>query len=133
VPIHELSEEDKQYLAQQNEKGDSKGEVSSELPSSKEELEKWIIGTEWSLEDDDKKCVRIYPQGLMLMQPYQTRWDKKEANLKRSYRITDKKTMQFGIYSWIATFSDTFKSLKYTNGKFEGKGRLLGRFDITKE
>jgi len=103
----------------------------SHLPTTKEELEKWIIGTEWTMFDNNTDKVRRFlPYGLLLHQGGNSKWDDSAKTEEKRYEILSPNTMKFAKHmKWVGTFSVDYTKISYVSpeGK-KGQARLIRRF-----
>jgi len=109
------------------------------LPGSKEELAKWLVGTEWILRQKDaEKIVRFYSKGKMQKQPKAHKWNTTYPGNHDKYKVLSGNSIQFGKTKNIGTFNKDFTRMDYATRKKDAKGKsgngsFRGRFELTKE
>ena len=105
------------------------------LPTTAEELKKWIVGTEWVTTENSnkgsKRLTRRFLKGGMQYQRDTAKWDLTKPFFKCVYKITGPNTIQYGENKWTIVFSDDFQSFKGTGKgkKRRTSGKLSARFE----
>jgi hypothetical protein len=106
-----------------------------QLPAGKEQLAKWIVGTEWKNKQIHKgKWIyvvrRFYPNNVMKYQWGVRKWTAGTFISKHSYSVTSGTSIQYGGDKWSAVFNEDFS--EYTSNskkrKARGKGTYLRTF-----
>jgi len=132
----DLSQEDQEYLKELEEKKkteEEKKRLKDGLPKTKEELAKWIVGTEWNLKEgkaESKMVRRFLPDGVMLFQSKILKWDKSRAPEIVKYRILSENSIVYGTAGWTIVFDKKLKTFKgkASNGTMSCTGKLVDRF-----
>jgi len=139
--VADLSQADQDYLKELKEKKkaeEEKKRLKGSLPKTKEELAKWIAGTEWGMrepktnsgKEGSKMVRRFLPDGVMLCQSKILKWDKSRDPGIVKYRILSKNSIVYGTAGWTIVFDKKFKSFtgKSANNTLKCSGTLVERF-----
>ena len=111
MPITNLSNADQDYLNKLQENKDVEN-VNDSLPKTKADLEKWIIGTEWEIDDtiDGEKIKYIRRFGnkraLGFKKPNQKKFG---WNPNSKYSVLSPNTIEFGVKKRVAVFDSKYK------------------------
>lgn len=108
---------------------------AGKVPKDKEELAKWIVGTEWKATEQRKgKWIqlvrRFHPNGVMKNQQGVSKWTAGHPIQTYDYKVLSENSMQFGTLKWAIVFDEDFTKYKAKSSKIKhaGRGKLLGRF-----
>ena len=85
------------------------------LPTTSEELGKWLAKTEWIIETDNAgiELRRFYPENKTTALIGQNKWNAPPPNKFRNYKILSERSISYGA-GWIVVFDKKFKSFKAT-------------------
>jgi len=109
----------------------------SKLPQTKEELARWIVGTEWAYsqltiatDHKGRRSLRFNPEGVVHFQFGVLAWEKNLAFKDSEYRVLSENSILWGSYGWTIVFDKKFKTFKgrTADKKQTCSGKLLGSF-----
>jgi len=151
VNVADLSQGDQDYLKELAEEKKLEEEKKAEeranknkpktskvaLPKTKEELAKWIIGTEWAhsqqtigTEKTGRRTLRFYPDGDVRFQFGVLEWEKNLQFNENEYTVLSENSILWGGFGWTIVFDKKFKTFtgKTADKKMKCTGELVERF-----
>jgi len=140
--VADLSQGDQEYLTKLEEDKKSEAEAKKEksmspkdrLPTSEKQLAKWIVGTEWLVNESTShggvKVIRFLPDGNLGMQFKTKIWSEQIPTQVRRYTVFSRNSVKYGLANYVATFNKDFTTMTLVNAVGgTGDGKLLGRFE----